>query len=690
MSRSPVPVITTPPQQRGPATPGRVLTPQRLQSSPTPFSWSPTLLSSPSLVTTENIKAWQSSYKPDAQKITAETKARQEYERSLLSREQLCTVMPTTGSPTLSSVGLSDTLQKYYYDPEVVAQAMCSLNGVVVSATSAKQNYKLRRFFKQLEKIAGGAYASVMKTGAEALVIKTSTDPNDDPSLLHEFIVATRCLNHLRSWIPNFAVILAAFTCSPPILEDKKVVSYCEATPTVNYLVLENIIPSKTLHEEIPTMSDTDFVCAFYQLCLSLRLAYLQCDFSHNDLHSSNVLIRRPNHIAEMTAAAVNDFFIQYPRKGGEILVYTNFIATMIDYGMSHIRYEGRNLGEYGLQKYGIIGDRAFPIFDIYKICMSSANSAFNSGNTQVLGICERIFRYFNTTENFTDALRKQADNFYAPPPLPQIVLKTHDEFLAFFEPEFKTELDKIVFLPNAKPDTKAPILSCQEQGMCLDPRQIEARLGLRTGLESDLVPSLIDVDDNKTVITKEQWERSDAENKRILQELIADASASVQRKGTDWTMLRNSSSPEAYLSQAILMTRILDDTWQISRYAKAGMNVASRFENLNAESWAAPVYNYYNSTYADFSKTMESVLSAMMTNFSADMAWLRGNLSIVYKDATRPFNNIIDFYNAYLAANRIALTPIPLLPVPTAPAASSSLIASTPRTSPASSLGLT
>ena len=150
------------------------------------------------------------------------------------------------------------------------------------------------------------------------------------------------------------------------------------------YLIYEKVKNSKPLQEFVAGgCTPGEFLNILIQIVLALNYAYQKIGFSHNDLHSENILIRQLNQ----------PVVIGYPwldENGQEKTWYlrTSQVATFIDYGRSIIRYPYQGKDEYfgySLPKYGLYPDRSYPMADIYKICMSSLGAAlFKSSNSSI------------------------------------------------------------------------------------------------------------------------------------------------------------------------------------------------------------------------------------------------------------------------------------------------------------------
>lgn len=665
-------------------TPKRYTSPGRRVSFSEPLELGPTVKSK-DLLSSDTIIDWVNRKPPAETEVKNYLQARERDEKSLIASQPVCPA-PAQGAPqkNLNIKNMKDLMNQAFFDPEVMTQAFCNIDGVILSAERGGATRKIRRFLGDMKRI-GNPSANGIAMGADlkapeemsygmfdpphnALIVKTTRDPAEDSSLLHEYVVGVFGLNLLRSWIPNFAFILGAFKCSAPIFQDKEVLTYCEADPRINYVLYETI-QGTSMRESIKKMTREEYVCYFYQLALALRLAHLQCDFTHYDLHSENVLLRAVwNRAAYAKAEATgrnenvfdpDKFWIPYPKAGGGILIHTEQIPTIIDYGTSHFRYKDKSFGNPTLVNYGVLSQQSFPMHDIYKFNMSCALAAAEAKNTNVLEACDLIFRFFNKTEDFMTSLSKQVESktFLFPPPEVGLLAVRHDEFLRYFEDVFSSDLVKFVVPDNTVP-TNGLILSCGGTNLCANPRDIER------AMVSVTPTNLLDAWENKVPLTIPIFEQLEARNREYFLLGISKTGEAARQLQPTWYTIQNMSANadiNGYYQQLLNMTSMLDNAWQVHRYASAGIEKASEVyrDNPSGDSTSS----FYRNEYSNFVATFEKFITAIETNFQNDMKWLStsGTRSEL-DDKLIAFNNVIDFSNAYNRANNSAMPVLPLL----------------------------
>lgn len=292
-------------------------------------------------------------------------------------------------------------LKEGYDDAIALKSLMCKNNSMMIlpSSTGLNKNFKIRNYLRDLRQI-GNESVNSNAIASEFFVIKTprKLDQFSKANSIHEYFVGAFGTNSLRSEIPNFAFVLGIFECSPPYadsrayltdiftketIKDRPVLTFCQNTidcNQVNYLLYENIKGAKTLREFIISGCIFEqYLNVLVQIIFALDHAYRKIDFTHDDLHDENILIRElPEPI-----------FIAFSYEGKTIYIYTKYIAIIIDLGRSHIKYQGEHFG-YSEIENGIYPDRSYPMFDVYKILMFTlASAAF--GNSPI-----DSFRFLN------------------------------------------------------------------------------------------------------------------------------------------------------------------------------------------------------------------------------------------------------------------------------------------------------
>ena len=107
----------------------------------------------------------------------------------------------------------------------------------------------------------------------------------------------------------------------------------CSTDDKAVLLLSEFFDDTMSFHEFINTRHNKeDLSNIMLQIIISLIIAYKQYGFKHNDLHRANVLIQERE--CELT----------YNLSGKIITLKSRYVARIIDYGLSHITYNGKTI----------------------------------------------------------------------------------------------------------------------------------------------------------------------------------------------------------------------------------------------------------------------------------------------------------------------------------------------------------
>jgi hypothetical protein len=225
---------------------------------------------------------------------------------------------------------------------------------------------RIRNWFPKLRRIGepsieGYAFLTSFEGKSEIFVMKVPVNPAND-YLLHEATIGMYVSSTMRRLVPNFMYVYGYSTCSPPGLDNGKVVTWCSSQNTkVSYLITENIFDATTFADFVtkPGINYQDVIKVLMQVINALNLASKKMKYTHYDLHGGNVLVRNFK-----TPVAV-----PYYGTGSTILGYimTQYVPYIIDYGYSRADISGisifKNLFVRGMEK-----GESFPMYDIFKL----------------------------------------------------------------------------------------------------------------------------------------------------------------------------------------------------------------------------------------------------------------------------------------------------------------------------------
>lgn len=279
----------------------------------------------------------------------------------------------------LNPAMLNETLKDTTLNQSNVHETLsCAVNTIIYD-----NPYMANRFHEWFSKfkvigapsVQGVAVKSIFprNQGTDLFVVKTPIDTSER-GLYHEAVVGFYGLNPLKQKIPNFMYIYGITDCSPPVIDTNNnnlIESFCNRSDGKNktpYLISENIVNSKTFKEFITTTAAKPHVVAnlLLQVMNALHLANLFCDYTHYDLHDGNVMIY------ELKDRIAIPFYLDGSRNS---VICVQYVAVIIDYGLSHLNVAGIGLGETGLEFAKIEAQKSFPLHDIYKLIMFLAES---------------------------------------------------------------------------------------------------------------------------------------------------------------------------------------------------------------------------------------------------------------------------------------------------------------------------
>jgi tRNA A-37 threonylcarbamoyl transferase component Bud32 len=313
-----------------------------------------------------------------------------------------------------------------------------------ITKLSKDINYRgmVMEYIDNLKKIGdasayGDVYQADFEDAEHAMVIKLSKHAREMyDDLVHEAFIGFQ-LNNLRKYIANFSYTFDFFRCSPLFDLENHGYNLCigdsndsndsndllPANNHVNYIIQEYVYPSKSLMNYIikDQCTGDDFLNVFFQVMYALDKAHKMYDFTHYDLHSSNVMVRNLDKVYQLS----------YETENGVEYINTDILAMIIDFGMSHIKFEDKHYG-VDMRKYHIYSNRSFIMQDVYKLLLSCARDAMVK-NTAVYETIRQLYKFFSN-EDIELVLRNNDKNnyFYYMPLSPTSEKATVYDFMQF------------------------------------------------------------------------------------------------------------------------------------------------------------------------------------------------------------------------------------------------------------------
>ncbi len=269
--------------------------------------------------------------------------------------------------------------------------------------------------------------------GADTFRIKAPTlDPDEagkiSPErldcLTHEAFVGLFGLNPLRKkGIPNFAYVYGGFESCPPIInpETKKILPWGSPdipSDMIFYTIFENTNFTETLNESCKNDTYDVILSYFLQVVLALKAAHDYCKYTHYNLHTRNVVLRRTGLIPspieieyQLDDSKSSKVYIKSPK--GAIATIQEFSTNYI-----YINVDGKPQG-FGYNNYdnipfddkGIYNDKSFVIGDVYKLLLHILAYTYME-NKVAYSHLKAMFTFFSL-EPLEEVFKHQKDTYF-------------------------------------------------------------------------------------------------------------------------------------------------------------------------------------------------------------------------------------------------------------------------------------
>lgn len=333
----------------------------------------------------------------------------------------------------------SITKQNMRFDSNFQNDTACLIDAMTTKSNSYSDilpDLRLRTFVNNTKMISSGAYgsATLLSNYNTPLFVVKNTKKDDEHDLEHEAFVGLAAINNLRDKIPNFVHTYGIYKCAPPVTnipvdeKNPEILDYCPSpSPKFSYLIIENIDKSKSYKDMVEKLTPDEHVDIHLQVANAINVAYKAYDFTHYDLHSSNVLIQKFDDLLCIP--------IYLPDR--ILYLHTHYLARIIDFGYSHIKIDKYHFGPFDLENFNIFAYRSFPIHDIHKFLLFGFSP--NITNEKYKRYMQILYDFYGTNKTIderADIRRKQLENYkrngsyvsdFYQPPTTMINLKLDD-----------------------------------------------------------------------------------------------------------------------------------------------------------------------------------------------------------------------------------------------------------------------
>jgi hypothetical protein len=387
---------------------------------------------------------FSSSLAPFSQKEESQQRREQ---TQLISNGQKCTLEEVRNA-FLALGSLDDSLRKVYQesfnDPEVLRLLTCIANATV--SISLPNNIATRRIRHWISKLVavgsaslqGYAFQTTLDNVDGVYLTKSNQRPREREDIIHEYFVGAFGTNKVRErGVPNFSYLFGIFSCSLPVLsQNGRVLSWCTKRDNSGAYLLQEYIRGPTLKDMLPSLRTRQFMNYFTQILFALREAQ-EVGFTHYDLHTSNVLLRDVGETVAIEYTGAN---------GSKKKLLTDTIATIIDYGYSHIEKNGKDYGFFAVPQGNVHPYKAFPLHDVFKLLCFSLYDMRQAGNRAYKRLLPLLS--FFTQGDLDELIVNGRDSFYALPNNEETRKLTLDDFLDFVQS--KMTLPLYTFVPES------------------------------------------------------------------------------------------------------------------------------------------------------------------------------------------------------------------------------------------------
>lgn len=350
------------------------------------------------------------------------------YEDLLLTTLRIC---HPSGYNSINGVSISDLDHKnmndvinyvrtHSFDRNVMEAFRCMINIIIdiENGDGESERSRINKFISNLQQFgADSVYGFPMKGSlrttatsheikGDIIVVKCPREPSNSTELIHELCVGLAGLNSLRgrakngdAAVPFFSYVLDAYYCSPPVISpNKNVEEWCVSGDNpVGYVIYEMINDAIPFIELIKDQTDkaiNDTMLLLIQTAVGMKYASDTLGYTHNDLHSNNILAR---------LVSKSDMLIELPYNGMNIkFLSSKRIPAIIDYGMSRITApDGTVLGKLdksGAYIHAICSDNQVnAIADLHKLICFLLLDAVKTQKEHYVVILSLFLEYFYT-----------------------------------------------------------------------------------------------------------------------------------------------------------------------------------------------------------------------------------------------------------------------------------------------------
>ena len=302
-------------------------------------------------------------YENEVKNLIVEEQKQQRTERANLENWLSNTIVNCTGKlkKPVDNFKLSEINKISFYDPKILNLKKCMINAWTPFPKDQKYR-SMKLFWRNQTVLASGSYGVILNPKDRDLstmfVIKNTNTRTEEYINAHEMFIML-ILNRLRIQIPNFVYGFGYFMCSQSYFIGDDERSLCDVDGDTMSIVMEKI-NGETFFNNIKNGLSLKQILNYYLQVLFALEFTKAVNFSHNDLHTSNVILR-----------PIQNSTIEYIANGIKYYLKTDKIATIIDFGISYLHIGNAKYGPYsGGEGHGVYPDVSNRLMDSYKLFM--------------------------------------------------------------------------------------------------------------------------------------------------------------------------------------------------------------------------------------------------------------------------------------------------------------------------------
>lgn len=200
-------------------------------------------------------------------------------------------------------------------------------------------------------------------------ICKVPKNDNYNDNIIRSYYIG-KVLNTLQYILPNF-------------MKTYKL----EKNKRGQFLLYTEYVNGKTFMEILNTLSFSDFLNIFLQILLALEVARQYYNFTHYDLHLSNIILKPLKTPLSYTVKINNKKYMFRTCK---------YVAIIIDFGYSYLQVNDEIICAEGLEQYGINSENS-PSIDMYKLLFHSYIKSEGNLRKNIL----KLFYFFNEKDPY-------------------------------------------------------------------------------------------------------------------------------------------------------------------------------------------------------------------------------------------------------------------------------------------------